>query len=93
MTREQKLWAFGELTKIPGIKRATVFADEIYNAAYILIPHPAAGRPWRILGATSVPGFYRLSSSVPIGLDYYAERMDYQRFELVLHESEFSRIH
>jgi hypothetical protein len=93
MTREEKLRVFGELTKLPNVKRASVFADELAGTARILINHPHSGRPWRIMGVTSVPGFYRLTSSVPIGLDYNSERMDYQSFTLVLHETEFTRIH
>jgi hypothetical protein len=92
LTREEKLATFGELTKLPGIKRASVYADEIANAVYLLIPHPHAGRPWRIVGPDAVPGFWHLESSVHLGKDYYGERVDYQRFELVVHESEFQRI-
>ena len=43
-------------------------------------------------GPDAVPGFWHLESSVHLGKDYYGERVDYQRFELVVHESEFERI-
>ena len=50
LTREQKLAAFAQLEKLPNVKRGTVFADELANIAQLLIEHPMAGRPWRILG-------------------------------------------
>ena len=50
MTREEKLVSFGEPIKIPGIKKASVFADEACNRARILIDHPHAGRDWTITG-------------------------------------------
>ncbi len=92
MTRTERLASFEELTKLPGIKRASVFADELANTARLKFDHPLAGRPWHIDGVTDVPGFYHLSVAVPIGLDYYQSRMDYARFELVLFETEFERI-
>jgi hypothetical protein len=92
MTREEKLAAFGKLTKLPGVKTGRVYADELADAVYLLIPHPHAGRPWRIVGPDAVPGFWRLESSVHLGKDYYGERVAYQRFELLVHESEFTRI-
>jgi hypothetical protein len=92
MTREEKLAAFGKLTKLPGVKTGRVYADELADAVYLLIPHPHAGRPWRIVGRDAVPGFWHLESSVHLGKDYYGERVDYQRFELVLFETDFRRI-
>jgi hypothetical protein len=92
MTREEKLAAFGELTKIPGVKTGRVYADELEDAVQILVPHAAAGRPWRIVGPDAVPGFWHLESSVQLGKDYYNERFTYQRFELVLCETDFTRI-
>jgi hypothetical protein len=90
MNREQKLAAFTQLTKIPGIKKAsTVFADS-RNGVRLLFEHPHSGLPWKVLGRASDPGFWYLESAVPIGFDYEEERLDYQRFELVVHESSFS---
>jgi hypothetical protein len=74
MTREEKLAAFGELTKIPGVKTGRVYADELEDAVQILVSHAAAGRPWRIVGPDAVPGFWHLESSVQLGKDYYNER-------------------
>jgi len=91
MTREERLATFAELTKVPGIKRASVYADE-QNKARLFIEHPHAYRDWRIIGLAKERGFYRLESSVAIGLDFYEERMAYTRFELCLHESQFERI-
>jgi hypothetical protein len=91
LTREEKLKAFGELTKLPGIQKASVFADE-RNEARLLIEHPHAYRDWTIMGPAKERGFYRLESSIRIGLDFYEERMTYTRFELCLHESQFERL-
>jgi hypothetical protein len=91
MTREEKLATFTELSKRPGLKTGRVFADELQNTVRLLMDHPAAGRPWRILGPADVPGFYHLASLVPVGLDYYQSRFDYIHYELVLHESQFTR--
>ena len=92
LTREERLAAFGELTKIPGIKRASVFADELVGTARILIDHHHSGRPWKILGASSIPGFNRLRSSFQVGLDAETTRAEYTICDLCLHESEFTRI-
>lgn len=93
LTREEKLTAFAQLEKLPNIKRASVFADELLGTARILIDHPHSGRPWKILGASSIPGFYRLRSSFQIGLDAETMRAQYTICELFLHETEFTRIH
>jgi hypothetical protein len=92
LTREQKLVAFVQLEKIPNVKRGTAFADELANTVELRVPHPMAGRPWKLLGPSDIPGFWHVSSSVPIGLDYDTERMDYQRFELLLPDTDFRRI-
>jgi hypothetical protein len=92
MTRTERLAAFEELTKLTGVKRASVFADELDNTARLLIDHPAASRPWKVLGPAEDLGFWHLESSAPVGLDYYNSRFDYQRFHLCLHESDFERI-
>jgi len=44
ITREERLAAFGELSKLPGIKTGTVYADALAGAVELLIPHPMAGR-------------------------------------------------
>jgi len=89
MTRTERLAAFEELTKLPGLKRASVFADELADFAQLLIDHPAASRPWKVLGPAEDSGFWYLESSAPIGK--VAGRMDYQRFRLCLHETHFER--
>lgn len=92
LTREERLMTFGELTKLPGVKRASVYADELAGSCNILIDHPLSGRPWTIDAEDSVAGFYHLSTSVVIGKDYETERVQYQRFELCLYEDSFERI-
>ncbi len=91
LTREERLAAFGELAKVPGIQKGSVFADEQRDTALLLFDHPA-GCTWNVLGPDSTPGFWRLESSVPVGLDYFQERMDYRRFHLCVHETEFQRV-
>ena len=81
----------GEFEKLPGIKPASVFADELAGSVMINIEHSAAGRPWYVLGAADDAGYWHLRSAAPIGLDYRNSRLDYQVFELVLHETEFRR--
>jgi hypothetical protein len=92
MTRIERLAAFEQLTKVPGIKRASVFADELADFAQLLIDHPATSRPWKVFGPAEDIGFWHLESSAPVGLDYEQSRFDYQRFHICLHETEFERI-
>jgi hypothetical protein len=68
-----------------------VFGMELAGSVMINIEHSAAGRPWYVLGAADDAGYWHLRSAAPIGLDYRNSRLDYQVFELVLHETEFRR--
>jgi hypothetical protein len=92
MTREQKLSAFGELTKKnPKIQTGTQFeADQ----AKLLISHPGDGLTWRVDGPSSNPGFYHLSTEVL--LDYSKDQETppaaYSRWSLLLPEDAFERI-
>jgi hypothetical protein len=86
---EEKMHGF-ELTKRSS-KRPTVYADAS-NQARILIDHPHAYRTWRVIGEADAPGFWILESVISLGLDFTEERMHYQRFELVLPDTEFERI-
>ncbi len=61
-------------------------------AVRILIDHPASYRDWRIVKEDSVSGFYHLVSRFKIG-GTIEEGVEYTAFVLVLHESEFQRIH
>jgi hypothetical protein len=88
-TLEEKIHAF-ELTKRPG-KRPTVYADA-FNQVRILIPHPHAYRTWTVVGEADTPGFWLLESAIPLGFNFEEERMMYSRFEIVLHESQFSQV-
>ncbi len=90
LTREEKLASFKELSKIPGVKTGHVFADEACNTARLLIDHPHSYRPWRIIGRSSIPGFFHLESS--FRLDHYTDGEDRAMFILCLHESQFERI-
>jgi hypothetical protein len=92
MNREEKLASFKTLSKLSGLKTGRQFEEESVEKARLLIDHPAAGRAWKIEGPDSVPGFWHLETSTPIGRDFFYERMSYQRFELVLFEAEFERI-
>jgi hypothetical protein len=91
MTREEKLATFDELTKLSGIKTGRQLAESC-DKARLLIDHPASGREFTILGPDSVRGFWHLSAAVPIGMDFYTERLEYQSFELVVADTEFERI-
>jgi hypothetical protein len=83
---EEKMHGF-KLTK-RSAKPPTTFADAS-NQARILISHPHSYRTWTVVGEADVPGFWILESSLALGRDFTEERMHYQRFELVLHESQF----
>jgi hypothetical protein len=92
MTREQKLSAFGELTRRhPKIQTGTEFAAD---RARLLIDHPAAGLTWHIDGASSSPGFYYLSTEIL--LDYSKDQETppaaWSRWSLLLPEDAFERI-
>jgi hypothetical protein len=89
MTREEKLATFTELFKKPYLKTGRVFADELANTARLLIDHPAGGRPWKVIGPAKDRGFWYLESAAPIGK--VAGRMDYQRFRIYLHDTQFER--
>lgn len=93
LTKDERIAAFRELEKIPGVAKAsTVFADRL-NKAKLLIDHPHAYREWTVLGPAGDQGFYRLESSIRLGLDCYdTERVIYTRFELCLHETQFERL-
>jgi hypothetical protein len=88
--RDAKLSNCPPLTKHGQIRFTKVVPK---NGARLLIDHPASGSDWTILGQDPCPGFYRLETSIPIRFDYYDERMQYQRFELLLPDNEFERIH
>jgi hypothetical protein len=92
ITRAEKLARFGELTKVKGVKRGTVFADELPNTAQLLIPHPMAGRPWKIIGPATDHGFYHLESTVSLVYNIDECRADYTRWKLCLPENQFRRI-
>jgi hypothetical protein len=92
LTREEKLSRFNQLAKRDGIKTGCEFAESWSNKACLLIDHPRAYRDWDIVGASSIPGFYRMESSFRLGLDHYEDRVIYTTFKLCLHESEFERI-
>jgi len=72
-----------------GSKTGRVFADELANTARLLIDHPAGGRPWKVIGPAKDRGFWYLESAAPIGK--VAGRMDYQRFRIYLHDTQFER--
>jgi hypothetical protein len=84
MTREEKLAAFKELTKLPNVQTAT----ELENSKVrILIDHPHSYRDWQVVGPSSIPGFFHLQSS------FRTSSPDpNSTFHLCLHESEFERI-
>jgi hypothetical protein len=90
MTREEKLASFGELIKVPGIKKASVFADEACNRARILIDHPHAGRDWTITGPAGERGFYLLTSRFRVNPGCYPE--EYTSMTLCLPDTEFERL-
>jgi hypothetical protein len=92
LTREQKLAAFAQLEKLPNVKRGTVFADELCNAAKLKFDHPLAGVPWRILGVADVPGFTHLEAHIQIGWSVEEERAEYTICTLCLPEEQFQRI-
>ena len=73
-------------------ERPTVYADELSNAAELLIDHPLAGRPWRIVGPADEPGFYHLEAIVSLVYNTDECRAEYTRCELCLHEEHFQRI-
>ena len=91
ITREERLAAFGELSKLPGIKTGTVYADALAGAVELLIPHPMAGRPWRVVGPTDVPGFCHLEFSFSLGRNCEESRVEYTICTLCLPEEQFRR--
>jgi hypothetical protein len=89
VTRQDRLASFKELSKFPGVKTGTEFADSL-NTVRLLIDHPHSYRPWRVLGPSSIPGFFYLESS--FRLDHHTDGYAFSTFHLCLHESEFTRI-
>lgn len=85
----KKLAAFQELTKVKNISTGRHFAAS-FNKARLLIDNPHAYREWKIIGQSSVPGFYHLQSSFRISANELVPV--YSTFNLCLHESEFERI-
>jgi hypothetical protein len=61
------------------------------NTARLLIDHPHSYRDWRILGSSSVRGFFHLEST--FRLDPCTQSDTRTTFSLVLHETEFERVH
>jgi hypothetical protein len=90
MTREEKLSAFGKLTKVQGIKTGREFAKS-QATARLLIDHPHGYRDWRIVGPAAVPGFFILVST--FRLDPYTQSNERTTFTLVLPDTEFERVH
>lgn len=91
-TRNKTLGAF-TLTKISGAKTGRKVTDPFAgDKARLLFEHPHSYRDWNIVGVSGVPGFHHLESTVRLGFDFYQQRMVTTRFELCLHETEFTRI-
>jgi hypothetical protein len=92
MTRAQKLAAFQDcLSKVPGLKTGSEL-EESQPTARLNFDHPHGYRDcWRIIGPSSVPGFYNVVST--FRLDAYTQSNVRATFHLCLHESEFTRIH
>ena len=87
MTREEKLAAFKELTKLPNVQTAT----ELENSKVrILIDHPHSYRERQIVGHSSIPGFFHLRSSFRTNSP--EQSPPHSTFHLCLHETEFERI-
>jgi hypothetical protein len=74
LTREEKLAKFQELTKVKNISTGRQFAAS-FNKARLLIDHPHAYREWKIIGQSSMPGFYHLQSSFRISANELAPRL------------------
>jgi hypothetical protein len=90
LSREEKLATFKSLTKLEGIKTGSAF-EESFNTARLLFEHPHGYRDWRIVGPSSVPGFFHLEST--FRLDPYTDGNARSTFHLCFHESQFTRIH
>ena len=87
MTREEKLAAFKELTKLPNVQTAT----ELENSKVrILIDHPHSYRDWQVVGPSSIPGFFHLRSSFCTSSP--GQPPSDSAFNLCLHESQFERV-
>jgi hypothetical protein len=87
MTRQEKLAAFRQLTKLPNVQ----VASELVSAkARLLIDHPHSYREWQIVGRSSIPGFFHLRSSFRTSSPDQAP--SHSTIHLCLHETEFERI-
>src|ERR1700732_5092921 len=71
--------------------RYTTFDNISAGAVELLIPHPMAGRPWRVVGPTDVPGFCHLEFSFSLGRNCEESRVEYTICTLCLPEEQFRR--